>query len=714
MTPRWRPLLRAARTAPLFCLLAACATTGGGGGRGAPAPPATAPAPVTLDRPPSLVVEAIVTDRKGAPAEDLRVSDFEVMIDGRRRAGLALGRLYRGPGAEFSAASRGPGGPGEVLPLSEPSRVVVMVIDQASFSPGDERAARTAAEACLGLLGLSDRLAVVTLPAAAGSTMIGVGREDAGRALAALRPLWGRTVEAVDADTPAPPPGAQAADAARAAEAERGDAERDAARRAALVPGGEAPSPAALKAHASSTLAALSQVAHALGSSPGGKTILFFSTGLVAADLSQEFGAVVDEAARSHVRIVALQVPSLSGLREVGAPDLGALAHATGGRMVALGAKPQQALERLAGELSFSYLLMLAPMPGDGDPVPHTVVVTLREPGGRTVQVPRLVLPWRIPPDEMVTALSPRAQVEANRAAAPPPTKTPGGDPPKAGPSGQAGPGFALFRHDRSVDLVLARVSQYAWDYGRELSSVVSEETYKQEVRGEAAPTVTLDGKTVDSTGVRTLVSDYLLVKVPGMDGWLPFRDVFEVDGTPVRDREDRLVKLFVDAPPPEVVVERANQVLRESARYNIGPVIRTLNVPTLPLWFLEPASVRRFAFRKVEETKVAGRTAWVLEFTESARPTFVKTKNGQDVPVLGRVWADPLNGQIYQTRITAQAATITVKYAQRPEIPALWLPESMQEHYAAGRTEITATATYSKYRRFRVVTSEQVTVPKK
>ncbi len=203
-------------------------------------------------------------------------------------------------------------------------------------------------------------------------------------------------------------------------------------------------------------------------------------------------------------------------------------------------------------------------------------------------------------------------------------------------------------------------------------------------------------------------------MKVPGIDGWLPFRDVFEVDGTQVRDREDRLVKLFLQAASPEVALQRANEVLRESARYNIGPITRTLNVPTLPLWFLEPSNVRRFAFRKAGEEKMGGRTAWVLEYSETVRPTFVKTTAGLDVPVLGRVWVDPVNGQIYQTRVAALAATITVTYAPHAEIQGLWLPASMQEHYATGKTEITATASYSKYRQFQVLTTEQVAPPKK
>jgi hypothetical protein len=713
-----RQIVRTALAVPLLCLLAACATTGGR----APAAPGSAPAPVTLDRPPSLVIEAVVTDRKGSPAQDLRVTDFDVAVDGKKRTGLALGRLFRGPGAEFLATSSGPGGPGEVLPIAEQDRVIVLVVDQASFSAGDERSAREVGQAIVGMLGLSDRLAVVTLPSSEGTKTIDFERVEAGKILTQLRPLWGRAMVTTYYPLPADDTAAQvaaqlaaqeraAAAAAAAAGGEaraEGEAASELPTQRALTPGAEAIPPGALKAHAASTLGGLAQVARSLGSVPGGKTILFLSSGIVAADLSGEFGAVVSEAAKAHVRIVSVQVPSTSALHEVGAPDLRALAQATGGRLVALGGKPQQAIERLAGELSFSYLLILAPMPGDGDPTPHTVTVTLRQPGGRALQAPRLVLAWRIAPDRLSAALTPRAQVEAARAAAPPPPGPATGPAPGPYAGAIAGlPGFALFKHDPSVDLVLARVSQYALDYGRELSSIVSEETYAQEVRGESNATASANAQ-------RTLVSDYLAVRIPGMEGWLPFRDVYQVDGRPVRDREDRLVKLFLDAPSPEVAVARGNQVMRESARYNIGPVTRTLNVPTLPLWFLEPQSLRRFAFRKVDEATSDGRKLWVLEFSESVRPTFVKNGAGGDIAVLGRVWADPLTGRIYQTRISALTAVITVKYGQQPEIPALLVPQSMQESYVAGRIQITANATYAKYRRFRVVTSEEMREPKK
>ncbi|NBV79100.1 MAG: ABC transporter permease subunit, partial [Verrucomicrobia bacterium] len=46
----------------------------------------------------------------------------------------------------------------------------------------------------------------------------------------------------------------------------------------------------------------------------------------------------------------------------------------------------------------------------------------------------------------------------------------------------------------------------------------------------------------------RELRSDLLLVKLGDEDWWLQFRDVFEVDRRPVRDRDQRLYKLFVGA----------------------------------------------------------------------------------------------------------------------------------------------------------------------
>ena len=84
-------------------------------------------------------------------------------------------------------------------------------------------------------------------------------------------------------------------------------------------------------------------------------------------------------------------------------------------------------------------------------------------------------------------------------------------------------------------------------------------------------------------------MSDLLLVKPEKADRWIQFRDVFEVDGRPIRDRNERLMKLFVE--PSSSTAGQVEQIVTESARYNIGSVLRTINVPVFALLILDPKS---------------------------------------------------------------------------------------------------------------------------
>src|SRR5437879_3331531 len=86
------------------------------------------------------------------------------------------------------------------------------------------------------------------------------------------------------------------------------------------------------------------------------------------------------------------------------------------------------------------------------------------------------------------------------------------------------------------VDAVLDKAGDYVTTYERMFVGLVAEETYRQEARGRSG---------TDSRGFaseapsqrRDLRSDLLLVRAPAGDRWIEFRDVFEVDGKPVRDR---------------------------------------------------------------------------------------------------------------------------------------------------------------------------------
>ena len=263
-----------------------------------------------------------------------------------------------------------------------------------------------------------------------------------------------------------------------------------------------------------------------------------------------------------------------------------------------------------------------------------------------------------------------------------------------------------------TLDTLVARTAAYLAEYETKLSSVVAEERYDQVVQYYA----TTAGGTRISSGSgqwqrrRKLLSDYLLVKVSGMNGWQPFRDVMEVDGDPVRDRENRLMDLFVNA--ASLALDQAARIAEESARYNIGSVSRTINVPTLAIVFMSQANRYRFDLALESGRKIEGVETVGLAFKESQRPSLIRTRGENDLPASGMLWVDPETGRVIQTLITTDDGTlqseITVTY--RPdERLGLWVPARMKEVYKLAAERVEGTATYAKYRRFRVETIEAI-----
>jgi hypothetical protein len=219
-----------------------------------------------------------------------------------------------------------------------------------------------------------------------------------------------------------------------------------------------------------------------------------------------------------------------------------------------------------------------------------------------------------------------------------------------------------------TLDQLLDSVGRYVRDYERSFSAVVSQEHYVQRVLSPGAP------------GGRQLRSEVALVAVGDAD-WLMFRDVYEVDGRSVRDRQSRLETLFLK-PTPELV-QQARRIAEEGARYNIGDIARTLNTPTLALVFLRPENQDRSAFHLGGRSKIDGVETRELRFQEAGTPRVILTRD--DAAASGRVWTDPASGTVLRTelRIASAGATaaITVTYA-RQERPALWVPVQMNELY--------------------------------
>ena len=158
---------------------------------------------------------------------------------------------------------------------------------------------------------------------------------------------------------------------------------------------------------------------------------------------------------------------------------------------------------------------------------------------------------------------------------------------------------------DSDLDQILARATWYALDFVSKLSSVVAEERYIQDssvalatvaipaLGGRGAPGMNVPR---GSSKHRELRADFLIVKSAG-DVWTPFRDVFEVDHIPIRDREQRLAKLFLSARPDASADEQAKAIADESGRYNLGAVQRTINNPVFALIFLQPDVREHFRF---------------------------------------------------------------------------------------------------------------------
>lgn len=213
----------------------------------------------------------------------------------------------------------------------------------------------------------------------------------------------------------------------------------------------------------------------------------------------------------------------------------------------------------------------------------------------------------------------------------------------------------------------------------------------------------------------QVLRSDYMLVQLGPGQGWRPFRDVFEVNGSEVRDRHDRLARLFESNDGTRF--DQADKIMAESMRYNIGSVTRTINIPTLGMMLLHPRVRERFGFEREGTETIGGRLVERIAYRETTRPTLIRTARGSDPLLQGQFWIEPSTGTIVKTSLTASdpavRAVVTVTF--RPdERLAIWVPQQMEEYYKEARNadEIMATATYTAVRRLHVTTTEKIGKP--
>ena len=255
-----------------------------------------------------------------------------------------------------------------------------------------------------------------------------------------------------------------------------------------------------------------------------------------------------------------------------------------------------------------------------------------------------------------------------------------------------------------AVATLMRRAGDYVTRFAQTFSNVVTEEHYVQNVSAGVPSGLLRSG------GQRDLRSDLLLVRVGGLVEWQPFRDVFEVGGSPVRDRDERLARLFTQ--PTGAVLARAESIAQESSRYNIGGVQRTVNTPVHTLLFLRPALQPRFQFRLDGHDAGAGPDVWIVKYEEHARPTLIRGDRDSDLPSSGRFWIEAATGRVVRSELLtfsgAGSARVTTTFRVDPETD-IAVPVEMREEYQLQRGRVTAIATYGHFRRFAVSTSSTI-----
>jgi hypothetical protein len=226
---------------------------------------------------------------------------------------------------------------------------------------------------------------------------------------------------------------------------------------------------------------------------------------------------------------------------------------------------------------------------------------------------------------------------------------------------------------------ILERAARYVVGYEESFRNVVAEEIYSQSVfvgtplvaRLPAVPYApglrpTAPAPLLDKSYRRRRTrAELVFVRLTGDVPWSLFRDVFEVDGWKVRDRERRLETLF-QQPSPSALTQ-ARRIVEESQRYNIGGAARTINVPTMPLVFLHPRNQSRFSFAKGGQRWIKGVAALEIRFEEVARPTVVTTSSGDPLAAHGSFWIDSSRGAVLRTEVVFRFEPSSRRRRSRP-----------------------------------------------
>ena len=252
-----------------------------------------------------------------------------------------------------------------------------------------------------------------------------------------------------------------------------------------------------------------------------------------------------------------------------------------------------------------------------------------------------------------------------------------------------------LVSQPAGASAVLDRTTAYVQSFVERFVNVVAEERYVQ----------TAESGYTRLTQRRVLLSDFLLVQAQGSTLYYQFRDVREIDGQAVIERDRRLTELFLQ--PWDTAITQAARIAVDSARYNVVNV-GTINYPLQAVILLQPRYRGRLEFSVGGRERLAARQLRVITFRERD----VQDTIFDGLRSFGRAWVDEATGMVMKTELELRSPrrkypdkiTTSFMFDERLQLAA---PAEMRDsYYSPGMSGV---ATYSQFRTFQVRTAEEV-----
>lgn len=248
---------------------------------------------------------------------------------------------------------------------------------------------------------------------------------------------------------------------------------------------------------------------------------------------------------------------------------------------------------------------------------------------------------------------------------------------------------------------LVALATDYVRHYQQQLTAIVADETYRQEIRAQTPRDRGMPTK-------RLMEGEIFFWFSPGSD-WMAIRDVMVMDGRPPHDRPDLREALRLGDTPQVAAAFKAH-----NARYNLGRLTRNFNEPTLALLVLDDRHRERFDFTTTRVARRNGETLVTLAFEERGRNTLIRRTDGAPILSRGELTVDAASGRVTRTLLTATIdslrLTLSTTYRHDPRLD-MWVPDRFGERYVDGsprdarHEDIECQATYANFRRFEVLT---------